>query len=115
MFLDILAVLLLTFLSALGLITVSDWIMGKAFCNRIYALPFLVVGISSVGESEVEGSVRYLISDERFSPSRIFLDCRDASETAVEICRKLEKRFGCAVFENENELSELIVQSLQLR
>ncbi len=112
MFFDILAVLLLTFFAALGMVEGADWLLKHAFRKNISKKVFAVAKVSSVPENDLEDAVRCLLAETDGMNRELILDCRGASDAAKEIALNLEKRFGCEAVFCEKELLSFIYSGL---
>ncbi len=112
MFFDILAVLIITFFAALGMVEVSDYFFKRGFHKNISRKTYIIADFSSISENDIEDSVRYLLTDCIENNSELIIDCRNVSEEVYLICKKLEKRFNCKAITNEKELSDIIVSGL---
>ncbi len=112
MFFDIIAVLLLTFFAALGMIEGADWLLKHTFRKNISKKIFAVADVSSISENDLEDAIRCLLAETDGMHRKMILDCRGASETAIEIARNLEKRFDCIAIDNEKELLSFISSGL---
>ncbi len=103
MFFDSLAVLVLTFFASLGMVEAAEWLLRNPFRKNIKKKVFVVAKVDSVLEEDIEPALRTLLSETEGMKRLVFLDCANASEKAVIICRNLEKRFECETFFDDKE------------
>ena len=113
MFFDALAVLVITFFASLGMVEAAEWLLKNPLRKRIKHKTFVVVKISSVPEEDIEPAVRSVLTETNGLHREVFLDCEDASEEAVSICERLERRFDCSLFRGSEELFSLFREGLQ--
>ena len=112
MFFDILAVTIITFFAALGMVEASDFLFKKSCRKNIECKIFSIANMSSVPENDIEDAVRCLLIDDIGKEHYLILDCRNTENETKNLCRNLEKRFNCAVIESEKELCDMIVSGL---
>ena len=104
MFFDALAVLVITFFASLGMVEAAEWLLKNPLRRKIKHKVFVVAKIGSAPEEDIEPALRTLFSEAEGMNCTVFLDCDEASEKAVFVCRHLEKRFNCETFFSEEEL-----------
>lgn len=112
MFFDILAVLIITFFAALGMVEASDYFFKRGFHKNISRKTYIVADFSSISENDIEDSVRYLLTDRFENNNELIIDCRNVSDEVCLICKNLEKRFNCKVITSKKELSDIVVSGL---
>lgn len=112
MFFNIVAVLLLTFFAALGMVEGADWLLKHAFRKNISKRVYAVADVSSVSENDLEDAVRCLLAETDGMNRELILDCRGASDAGKEISLSLEKRFDCTAVFDEKELLSFIYSGL---
>ena len=115
MFFDSLAVLVLTFFASVGMVEVAEWLLKNPLRKDIKKKVFVVAKISSVPEENIEPAFRTLLSETDGMNRMIFLDLSNCSNFSVDVCKKLERRFDCKTFYNNEELVSLINEYLQER
>ena len=109
---DIFAVLFLTFFSALGMVTLSNWLLSHSYGKRFRRKIFVIAEVDSLPVNDLEDGLRRLLAETDLSDRYLVLDGRDASPEASALCRNLEKRFNCLFFSDEKELCSFLVSSL---
>ncbi len=112
MFFDSLAVFVLTFFAALGMVEASEWLLRNPFRKDIKKTVFVVAKASSIPEEDLEPALRTIFSETEGQKRRIFLDCSGVSEEGFIICENLSKRFDCEIFLSEEELVSLMDEYL---
>ena len=112
MFFDILAVLIITFFAALGMVEVSDYFFKRGFHKDIRRKTYIIADFDSIAENDIEDSVRYLLTDCIGNHNELIIDCRNISDEAYMICKNLEIRFNCKTVTSEKELSDIVISGL---
>ena len=112
MFFDALAVLVITFFAALGMVEASEWLLKNPLRKKIKHKVFVVAKVSSVGEEDIEPALRSILAETDGMHREVFLDCEGISESALTICESLERRFDCCLFRGEGELFSMFKEGL---
>ena len=112
MFFDAVAVLIITFFAALGMADLSDWLLKNPLKKRMKHKVFVVAKINSAKEEDIEPAVRSILAETNGKKRFVFLDCEGASEKALYICSRLEKRFDCSLLRSEEELFSKLCEGL---
>lgn len=112
MFFDSLAVFILTFFAALGMVEAAEWLLRNPFRKDIKKKVFVVAKAYSVSEDEIEPALRTLLSETEGQKRRVFLDCSKISDSGLAVCENLKRRFDCEIFFSDEELVSLIDEYL---
>ncbi len=113
MFFDALAVLVITFFASLGMVEAAEWLLKNPLRKKITHKVFVVAKVNSAPEEDLEPALRSVIAETDGLHREIFLDCEGASEEALKICERLERRFDCSLFRGEEELFSMFREGLQ--
>ncbi len=113
MFFDIIAVLIITFFAALGMIELSEWLLKNPLRKEAKQVKIHVIKVNSIKEENTEQVLRFILSEGPEEEIHFLLDLRDISPTAKEICENLRRRYGFGVFEREETAVSFIKESLQ--
>ncbi len=113
MFFDILAVLVITFFAALGMVEFSDRILKAPFRKNIKSKIFIVANINFVKEEELEQGIWSVFTENRGTNADIILDLREAPAEKIELCENLRKKFEFYPLKTEDELLRFFKESLQ--
>ncbi|MBR2041085.1 MAG: hypothetical protein IJ945_01795 [Oscillospiraceae bacterium] len=112
MFFDALAVLVITFFAAIGMVEAAEWLLKNPFRKKIKHKIFVVAKADSVPEEELEPALMFLLAETAGFKREIFVDCEGLSETGLAICERLERRLDCSLFRGENEILRLFKEGL---
>ncbi|MBQ6877936.1 MAG: hypothetical protein IJO22_06000 [Oscillospiraceae bacterium] len=112
MFFDALAVLVITFFAAVGMVDAAEWLLKNPLRKKIKHKVFVVAKISSAPPDDIELALRSILAETNGLSREVFLDCEDASEEAVSICERLERRFDCSLFRGEEEVVSMFRECL---
>ena len=112
MFFDGIAVLVITFFAALGMVEAAEWLLKNPLRKKIKHRIFVVAKVSSVAEEDIEPALRSILAETDGMKREVFLDCSGISDTALEICERLEKRFDCSLFRGEDEVLSMFKEGL---
>ncbi len=112
MFFDTLAVLVITFFAAIGMVEATEWLLRCPFRKKIRQKVFVVAKADSVSEEELEPALRFVLTETAGMKSEVFIDCEGLSEEALSICESLERRFDCYLFRGEDEVLRLFKEGL---
>lgn len=112
MFFDALAILVITFFTAIGMVEVCEWLLKNPLRRKIKQKTFVVAKVGSIPEEDIEPALRSILAETNGTPREVFLDCEGISERALFICEHLERRFDCSLFRGEDELLRLFNEGL---
>ena len=113
MFFDALAVLIVTFFASIGMVETAEWLLKNPLRKKIKHKVFVVAKVASAPEEDIEPAVRSVLAETDGLHREIFLDCEGISEEALRICERLERRFDCSLFCENEELVSMFREGLQ--
>ena len=112
MFFDTLAVLVITFFAAIGMVEATEWLLKNPFRKKVRHKIFVVAKADSVSEEELEPALRFVLAETAGMKREVFIDCEGLSEDGLSICESLGRRFDCYLFRGEDEVLRLFKEGL---
>ncbi len=113
MIFNIIAILVITFFAALGMVDFSSRLLKSPLYKSMKKKVFIVLNVDSVKEEDIEAAVWTVFSQSDYQSTDILLDCRGISPKKSEICEELRKKYEIFPLQTEEEMLRFFKDSLQ--